>query len=283
MTRVALQRARWLLAEVALESTSREQFRHSALAVLCRAVGMDAGALGHSATGREMYVETFGLHEARLQRSNLEFMNEITFEEMRSATTAGRTVSHESIFSDSRRDQLRLYREYLACQGFFGFCAKMWLTRRGCFWATTLREGRAASYRERDLIHLDGLMPIVAVGELLHCQGLQQGECSEGQRDWARQRGISTAEWPVVELAVRGLTNANIATILGRSPTTVRNQLSSAFSKLNVARRTELAFVLGRARATVPAPANGKPTSMERIVAFRERAGSARHAPEQGL
>jgi DNA-binding NarL/FixJ family response regulator len=59
---------------------------------------------------------------------------------------------------------------------------------------------------------------------------------------------LSRGEQRVVELVERGLTNPEIAAILRVSRFTVRNQLASVFRKLQVSRRTELVYLLGRDR-----------------------------------
>jgi hypothetical protein len=46
-------------------------------------------------------------------------------------------------------------------------------------------------------------------------------------------------------LTVRGLTNKEVAGLLGISPNTVRNILGEVFRKVGVSRRSELAFIVG--------------------------------------
>lgn len=58
---------------------------------------------------------------------------------------------------------------------------------------------------------------------------------------FAHLLGLSPAETAVVRLALRGLRNAGIAERRGASPRTVRNQLASAYAKLGVGSRGELA------------------------------------------
>jgi DNA-binding CsgD family transcriptional regulator len=53
--------------------------------------------------------------------------------------------------------------------------------------------------------------------------------------------GLSPAEHQVVKLALRGMRNAEIGRLRGASPRTVRNQLASAYGKLGVGSRAELA------------------------------------------
>ena len=63
---------------------------------------------------------------------------------------------------------------------------------------------------------------------------------------WLTLMGVTRQEQRVVHLVERGLTNAEIAHLLGVSRHTIRNQLASVFTKLEVSRRAELVYVLGR-------------------------------------
>ncbi len=67
---------------------------------------------------------------------------------------------------------------------------------------------------------------------------------------WLALMGVTRQEQRVVHLVERGLTNAEIAHVLGVSRHTVRNQLASVFTKLEVSRRAELVYVLGRMTET---------------------------------
>ena len=58
--------------------------------------------------------------------------------------------------------------------------------------------------------------------------------------------GVTRQEQRVVHLVERGLTNPEIAGMLGVSMHTIRNQLASVFGKLQVSRRAELVYLLGR-------------------------------------
>jgi DNA-binding NarL/FixJ family response regulator len=63
---------------------------------------------------------------------------------------------------------------------------------------------------------------------------------------WLELMGVTRQEQRVVHLVERGLTNSEIAEVLGVSRHTIRNQLASVFTKLEVSRRAELVYVLGR-------------------------------------
>ena len=59
---------------------------------------------------------------------------------------------------------------------------------------------------------------------------------------------LTRAEEEVARAAIGGLSNAEIATMRGRSERTIANQLASIFRKLGVTSRAELAAVLASAR-----------------------------------
>jgi len=62
---------------------------------------------------------------------------------------------------------------------------------------------------------------------------------------WLARKGVTPQEQRVVHLVERGLTNPEIAEVLGVSRHTIRNQVASVFGKLQVSRRAELVYVLG--------------------------------------
>lgn len=76
-------------------------------------------------------------------------------------------------------------------------------------------------------------------------QRTEAGEHGDAQA-WLARMGVTAKEERVVRLLERGLTNPEIANLLGVSMHTVRNQLASVFRKLEVSRRAELVFILHR-------------------------------------
>jgi DNA-binding CsgD family transcriptional regulator len=258
------------LAELALEAPSREKFRRSSLELVCRATSMDAGAMNHTA-GSAVTVDSHGLSAEHLRPSLAAYMNEITPEEF-SRGLQGGAVFDAQVFTARRRASLGVYTEYLVPGGIFGFCGRMWVNRHGCFWITLSRGGRGARYGERDLRMLEAVTPLMMIGEALHQRAPENGGCRDAQRRaWANDRGLTPTEYQVVELLERGLTNGEIATVLGRSPNTIRNQLAAVFRKLHVSTRSELVFVLANPDIG-PHATPVKLTSLEQAV--REARGS---------
>jgi DNA-binding CsgD family transcriptional regulator len=74
------------------------------------------------------------------------------------------------------------------------------------------------------------------------------GEPEQGARDISRERTIAycltAAEHETMRLVARGLTNREIAEVLGISLNTVRNRLATCFAKLSVSRRSEAVLFL---------------------------------------
>ncbi len=65
--------------------------------------------------------------------------------------------------------------------------------------------------------------------------------------DRVLRQPLTTREMEVLRLLARGLTNREIASVYGISPSTVKNQVSSLLSKLEVSDRTEaVSFCLAR-------------------------------------
>lgn len=70
--------------------------------------------------------------------------------------------------------------------------------------------------------------------------------------DRALAERLSERERQIVRLAACGLTNKGIATALGSSPHTVRNQLHTVFSKLSITCRAELVrWALARMKSSI--------------------------------
>jgi DNA-binding CsgD family transcriptional regulator len=88
---------------------------------------------------------------------------------------------------------------------------------------------------------------------------------------WADAHGLTARERDVAGLAVRGLTNAEIAGVLFLSPYTVQDHLKQVFERTGVAGRTELAAALFLGAAADPLPGSA-PSRRRRAT----RAGAAR-------
>jgi len=86
---------------------------------------------------------------------------------------------------------------------------------------------------ERTHARLHATLPLLALGERVHltqCPSLPVVS------------GLSPRESEILCMLTRGLTNLEIAQLLGTAPSTVKNQVSSLFRKTGTSNRSELAF-----------------------------------------
>jgi DNA-binding NarL/FixJ family response regulator len=86
----------------------------------------------------------------------------------------------------------------------------------------------------------------------LTCRHLAKPEEHRQPSSMIRER-LSTRECEVVQSAAVGLTNKQVAAILGIRPATVKTHLTQIYRKLGLQRRSELAAAYGRAVPCLPA------------------------------
>jgi DNA-binding CsgD family transcriptional regulator len=266
------------VAEIALDAPSRLVFRRNALERVCAVIGMDAAVVNHCAVRGAIYLDTWGVDADRLRRFGVDYMNEFSEAEYSRTIQAKATVPDERIVTPARRASLRVYSEFLRPNNLGPYCVRMWVNGHGGFWLVFAREGRNARYADRDLAALDFVIPALAIGEAFHAQSSVASHGTDTAA-FLRDHGAGEAEAKVGALAERGLTNGEIAKILGRSSHTVRNQLAVVFRKMHVSTRAELAFVL--AHRTSLDDGHSTPGSLLRAVrAHLTR--SARSGPPSG-
>ncbi|MFJ5548133.1 LuxR C-terminal-related transcriptional regulator [Streptomyces sp. NPDC093225] len=96
--------------------------------------------------------------------------------------------------------------------------------------------------------------PVPAAGRLVRAaeEALGLANARRAPRARTGRDALTAAEWRVVELAVQGRTNAEICDGLHLARRTVETHLTSAYRKLDVASRTQLAARLGGAGAAPP-------------------------------
>ncbi|MDP9000692.1 MAG: helix-turn-helix transcriptional regulator [Myxococcota bacterium] len=229
-------------AEIALESTSQATFRYAFMERLCRELALDTACMNSTSDGATISLHGHGVREYPLRTDVARYMSEMTVSEMRQAC-CDKWISDAEVFSPARRDRLSLYREFLRSHAMRDYAGRMWIQRNTCFWITCSRVGLNHRLGSRELAILDEIQPIIAVGEALHATAGPTHSSDRGAY-WLRQRRVTQAEARVVNLAQRGLTNAEVANILGTSPRTVRNQMGSVFRKVGVCNRTELLFMM---------------------------------------
>jgi DNA-binding CsgD family transcriptional regulator len=233
------------LAEVAMGVGSAEEFRDHALARLTEAVGADAGSycsVGQDPTGLSAALIGTVAPVAQLVRA----VREVTPEELQRSLVPW-TQQDADVLTAERRDRLYLYRGYLAAFGITRFALRGWRAGNRMCWVTLARTGPHDRRRffARAASILDACFPVVALGERAHGR-LQSSLAQLIPKDRTPEilESLTTCEAKVVGLLERGLTNREIASLLGLSVNTVRNRVASAFKRAGASRRAELVYLL---------------------------------------
>ena len=94
---------------------------------------------------------------------------------------------------------------------------------------------------QTEVEHLRAALAVLALGEAVH----RSAEAP------SPDLGLTKREDEILGYIVRGLTNLEIATLLGTAPSTVKNQVATILRKTGAANRTELAWHTAR-QATPP-------------------------------
>jgi DNA-binding NarL/FixJ family response regulator len=152
------------------------------------------------------------------------------------------TVRHfvldEEVFRQRRKEELRLYTEYLRPRGFHHYCARVWSHRRGTSFMTILRAGRTARYALRDLEDVNRLQSVIAVGEALHASALGSTHATTKRRSFYHAPGLTAPERVALDVARCGLDAAEVGRILGEGQKAVRQGVVAALVKLRARHAT---------------------------------------------
>jgi DNA-binding CsgD family transcriptional regulator len=150
----------------------------------------------------------------------------------------GFALDRELFSTARRREQIGVYRDFIEPNGQKVFVARHWFSR-GTVWGVGLTRS-LPFFTDRERLRLDALSPHVRAA--LRFKAALDAEASDlGD---APSLGLTAAEERTTALVVRGLTNREVAGLLGTSPHTVRNTLVTVFKKVGVSRRSELAFIV---------------------------------------
>lgn len=114
-----------------------------------------------------------------------------------------------------------------------------WSNRYGFFGIVSGAQAANARLKSSVRTTLDQLLPVIQGAEAMF-RSRQEPLSETQQARWASAVGLSARERQLVSLAVRGLTNSQIASVFGTSPFTIRNQLASIYRKACVGGRAEL-------------------------------------------
>lgn len=236
------------VSELALEAQTLGSFRSELLQLFSRRFALDAAHALATSDGLHFDVSALDGQPEYLAANAAHYFGELTPAEAQ-ATFTPRTLPHEELYPTCRRERLALYYDYLEPRGIRTFALRVWFNE-GCLYQYALErasEQAWAQFVARALPQLDAAFCVVAVAEKLQrARGTTQAETVS--RDLTLEYGLTTAEHKSVELLVRGLTNAEIAVVLGLAANTVRNQLAASYLKLGVSRRAEVAYILTSAQ-----------------------------------
>jgi DNA-binding CsgD family transcriptional regulator len=156
------------------------------------------------------------------------------------ARTAGGVAIDIIALSSKERRESPFYREVMSALGIQATAVAV-LELRGelvsCIWFG--RTTRGASFNDlTELRHLREALPVLALGDAVHLKEPSSPPSSPTIIDL----GLTAREDEIARYITRGLTNAEIASLLGTSRATVKNQVATILRKSGVANRTELAW-----------------------------------------
>jgi DNA-binding CsgD family transcriptional regulator len=228
------------LAELAFRCEDQAAFRSAWLHRFAQELGVHLAMVCSTSNGKSFASCTINGDSERFQRYAADYMAEIDLNEL-SRLTGGHAVMDSEVFSAQRREQLRIYREFLAPHGARGYGMRSWLFEGQFFFVLIAKRPSLGGIGDEELRALDALVSVIALGEALHASSKVRPD----QRATMLAR-VTRAEQRVISLAQRGLTNAEIGRLTGTQSRTIRNQLSSIYRKLGVNNRTELAFLFSR-------------------------------------
>lgn len=176
-----------------------------------------------------------------LQKANA-YMSEFEPHEL-AAASCGRAIIDTEVLSARRRDRLALYREQLRPLRVTEMLTTAWPTEDGGAGVYFARTGRPGRFKASEVALLNQLVPMIRLAQA-YARKLDKEKLAHADDflDWGHHYGLSAGELRVASLVVRGLTNREVAQLLGISAITVRNQLAAVFRKTNVSTRAELAY-----------------------------------------
>jgi DNA-binding CsgD family transcriptional regulator len=227
-------RAAGEISESLAAAQTAEQLGQEVMGAVNRMVECDIGSILSAAPGRE-WITAGQIEDTRVITENhWRYAMEMTPVELQRLGL--RFTRDREIFEPNRRDRMSIYQDFLMPNAQSGFVARYWFMD-GRLWGMGL--SRAASFSERDRDRLDALFPQIRAAMRASAWLVGEAASARNRDAWS----LTRVEARTMELVVRGLTNVEVAGLLGISRNTVRNTLAQVFKKVGVSRRTELAFV----------------------------------------
>src|SRR4051812_20986444 len=151
-------------------------------------------------------------------------------EKSRLAAVAERAYLDTELFSARERRLLPFYAEIVRPQGITSQLGTTTHFRGQVLSTMFLCRHGGAGFRARELESLRRVVPLMAMAEAALTARVDAPPAEE----------LTPRERQIVEYLCRGFRNQDIATVLGTSANTVRNQLQRLFTKTSVASRAEL-------------------------------------------
>jgi DNA-binding CsgD family transcriptional regulator len=163
----------------------------------------------------------------------------------RRALARGGVALDDDLLTTKERQELPFYREVMRALRLRSTLIGL-VTMRGevlsCVYLGWTTKHRPS---ERTRARLRAALPLLALGERAH---------PPDRPNLPAVPGISAREREVLSMLARGLTNLEIARLLGTAPNTVKNQVSSLLRKTGTSNRSELAFWAASYESPLPRP-----------------------------
>lgn len=241
----AFVKMQWELMGSALEASDVHEFRRRAFRILDGVVGYDLATMQSIAHDGVLVATSDGwVSSADRVDLNIRYTREMG--RMQRAAMQSVLLIPEDF---PGWKESRFFHEQFVPYGAKSGWVRAWGTRFGFGAIIMARNGRSA-VSPRKAAFLDRLIPVLAANDtLVGVEGAGRDSGDPGLNGY----GLTAREKEIAVLVRRGLTNPEIATLLGSSPFTVRNQLASIFRKCDVSSRSELASQLSSLRAQTKA------------------------------
>jgi DNA-binding CsgD family transcriptional regulator len=227
------------LVGLTAECTSRAEYEAMRLQWLERAVGFDASYFGAAEPEQQITPVISGVSSTKVEQCEAHadryWRDRLTLQ--CAAAANGDAVADHDALSWQARDRMPFYREVVASHGIRA--TAVGLLRMGGRSLGSLFLGRVSVGARfgGELLLLRRALPVLSLGSAAHAALPELMAEVPIARELS---ALTQREQEVLDLLCRGWTNAQIASRLGSSPRTVKNQVSAILSKTKTANRTQL-------------------------------------------